>query len=221
MDEYLSEKEQIELIRQWWRENGWFLIGGAAIVLAGYFGYNEYWAWRDRVAEDAAALYQQIQRSVEDDDREESDRLLDLLAAEHAESAYVDQARLLIARDNLIRDTARSIRELEAVVEQSQDQGMVTIARMRLARVLAYDEQFERALDVLNVADAGEFEASFAEIRGDVHAASGNVEAAISAYTDALLGAINGTVDTDYIQLKLNSLIQANVPDSEESGEEG
>ena len=35
-----------------------------------------------------------------------------------------------------------------------------------------------RALDVLNVSDAGEFDARFSEIRGDIHADTGNVEAA-------------------------------------------
>ena len=33
MDEFLSEKEQIDQIRGWWRENGWYLIGGVALVL--------------------------------------------------------------------------------------------------------------------------------------------------------------------------------------------
>ena len=213
MDEYLSEKEQIERIRQWWQENGWYLVGGAVLAGLGYFGFDQYQAYQNRVAEEAAALYQSLRQSVEDDDREQADQLLSQLVAGYPSSGYTDQGRLLIARDNLIRDTDRAIRELEAVVEQGNDPGIVKIARMRLARVLAYDEQFDRALDVLNVADSGDFEARFSEIRGDIHAARGNVEAAISAYTDALLGAVNGTVDTEYVQLKLADLIQASTPE--------
>ena len=30
VDEYLSDNEQVERLRTWWRENGWFVIGGAA-----------------------------------------------------------------------------------------------------------------------------------------------------------------------------------------------
>ncbi|HEY5666093.1 MAG TPA: tetratricopeptide repeat protein [Gammaproteobacteria bacterium] len=221
MDENLSEKEQIELIRQWWRENGWYLVGGAVLAGLGYFGWGQYQARELRIAEDAGVIYRELVQSVEDDDREQVDALLTRLATDYAASGYTDQARLLIAQDNLVRDTDRSILELEAVVAQSGDAGLANIARERLARVLAYDEQFDRALDVLNVADAGEFEARFSEIRGDIHAAAGNTEAAISAYTDALFGAANGTVDSDFVQLKLNDLIQATVPDSAESGDEG
>jgi predicted negative regulator of RcsB-dependent stress response len=216
MDEYLSEKEQIDLIKRWWRENGWFLIGGVAVFAIGWFGWQQYQAYRQRVAEEAAALYLELGAAVEDDDRDRADELLARLASEFESSAYLDQGRLLLASENLIRDTQRSIDELTAVMEGSRDEGTSMIARLRLARVLAYDEQFERALEVLNVSDTGEFEARFSEVRGDVHAAMGNVEAAISAYTDALLRGGNGTVDLEFLQLKLNELIQVGRPDSGE-----
>lgn len=208
MDEYLSEKEQIERIKQWWRENGWFLLGGALLASFGYFGYNQYQAYKNRVAEDAASIYMELVQVVEDDDRAQADELLARLENDFASSAYTDQAHLLIAQDYLIRDTDRSIAELTKVVEQSRDEGMVRIARLRLARVLAYDEQYDLALATLNVPEPGQFESRFAEVRGDIHAAAGNTEAAISSYTDALLGAGSVAIDTEFLQLKLNELRQ-------------
>lgn len=209
MDEYLSEKEQVEEIRQWFRENGWYLFGGAAIVVLGYFGYNQYRAWQDRVGEQAAAVYLELRQVVEDDDRATADSLLAQLASEFPDSPYLDQGRLLLAEANLIRDPERSIAELSAVVERDGDDGLVNIARLRLARVLAYQEQYDRALAVLNVAEPGEFAARFSEVRGDIHAAMGNREAAASAYTDALLSAANGTINNEYVQLKLNDVFQS------------
>jgi predicted negative regulator of RcsB-dependent stress response len=214
MDEYLTEKEQVERIRLWWRENRWFLIGGAAIMALGWSGWQQYQAYQQRVAEEAAALYLDLQASIGDDDSERADELLARLAADHGSSGYLDQARLLVAADNLIGDTQRSIDELTAVMVGSRDEDMAMIARLRLARVLAYDEQYDRALEVLNVTEPGEFGARLSEIRGDVHAATGNVDAAVGEYTDALLGAGNGTVDTEFVQLKLNELIQVGRPDS-------
>jgi len=209
VEEYLTEKEQIEQIRQWWRENRWYLIGGALIAGIGYFGYNQYQAWQTGKAEAASSIYQELKLVLEDDDRDSADDLLARLEAEHSSSPYLDQARFLIAQDNLIRDTARSISELEAVVAGSKDEYLVKVARTRLARVLAYDEQFDRALAVLNVDDTSDFEPRFSEIRGDIHAAMGNSEAAIEAYTDALLGAANGVINRELIQLKLEDLIQS------------
>ena len=221
MDENLTDQERVELLKNWWRENGWFLIGGAAIAALGYLGYNQYQAYRERVAEEAASLYQELRQHVADDDRALADDVLNRLAAEHPSSGYLDQARMLIAEDNLVRDTDRAIAELQAVVDQSGDDGIVKIARLRLARVLAYDEQYERALETLNISDVGGFEARFGEVRGDIHAALGNFDAAISAYTTALLGAGNRSVNSDLLQLKLNELIQASLPDvsADEDGE--
>jgi predicted negative regulator of RcsB-dependent stress response len=99
-------------------------------------------------------------------------------------------------------------------MQGSRDENMAMIARSRLARVLAYDEQYDRALEVLNVREPGEFGARFSEIRGDVYVAMSNTSAAVSEYTDALLGGGNGTVDTEFVQLKLNELIQVGRSDS-------
>ena len=209
MDEYLSEKEQIDEIKGWFKENGPWLFGGVAIVLAGFFGYNQYQAWQDRTGEAAAAIYLEIKQLVTDDDREGADARLAELAADHSNSPYLDQARLLIAEDNLIRDPARSIDELRAVVDRDGDAGLVDIARLRLARVLAWQERYDEALATLNVPEPGAFAARYSEVRGDIHSAMGNREAAASAYTDALLGASNGSVDTEFIQLKLGDVFQA------------
>ncbi|MDX1562494.1 MAG: tetratricopeptide repeat protein, partial [Gammaproteobacteria bacterium] len=114
MDEYLSEKEQIEQIKQWWRENGWYLIGGALLAAAGWVGYNQYNAYNDRVAEEAAAIYTELQQVVADDDRAIADELLGRLVTDYPNSPYTSQARFLIADDYLIRDTQRSINELSA-----------------------------------------------------------------------------------------------------------
>ena len=51
MNEFLSEREQLEVFRQWWRENGWYLVGGAGVALLGYFGWNQYQAREQAVAE--------------------------------------------------------------------------------------------------------------------------------------------------------------------------
>jgi predicted negative regulator of RcsB-dependent stress response len=218
VDEYLSEKEQIDQIKHWWHENGWYLVGGAVLAGLGYFGFNQYQAWQNRVAEEAADIYEELKLVLADDDRADADQLLAQLVSDYADSPYLDQARLLIAEESLIRDTDRAIAELEAVVENSRDEGLTQIARLRLARVLAYDEQYDRALAILSVADPGEFAARFSEVRGDIHAANGNVEAAVQAYTDALLGAGNGTVNLDVVQLKLNDLVQTAAPESEDEG---
>ena len=40
MDEFLSEKEQIAQIRQWWGENGMYIIAGLVVGIAGLVGWD-------------------------------------------------------------------------------------------------------------------------------------------------------------------------------------
>lgn len=205
MDEYISEKEQIEQIKQWWRDYGWYLIGGAAVSALGYLGWNQYEAYRDRLGVEASALYSDLATAIEED-RDTVETLLAELHEAYSGSPYADQGSLLVARHYLVRDPARAAEELERVMNESDDEELAMIARLRLARVEAYRENYERALAVLEVAEPGMFEARMAEIRGDVHAARGDLDQAREAYVRALTSLGSDALDRNYVQMKLNDL---------------
>ena len=205
MDDYLSEKEQIEVIKRWWRENAWYLIGGIAIAVLGYVGYHQYQDYRDHRAEEAAGLYLQLAEALTDD-RGRSDELLAKLRAEHPSSPYTHQAGLLVAKEYLISDTVRAESELRRVMDESLDLGLAFVARLRLARVLIYRQSYPEALQVLDVEEPGEFAARLNELKGDTYAAMGDVDAARSAYTQALTAEGGESVDRNLVQMKLNSL---------------
>jgi predicted negative regulator of RcsB-dependent stress response len=204
VDEYLSEKEQVELIRRWWRENGWYLIGGAAVAAVGYFGYGQYQRYKTEQAEEASALYADLVAAIEDD--AEYAAIAERLENEYGSTPYADQARLSVAREVLISDPERAIAELREVMSQTRDAELAMIARLRLARVLAYRQDYDGALAALDVAAAGQFEARIAEIRGDVHAAEGRHEQARAAYTDALTAPGSEALDRALVQMKLADL---------------
>jgi predicted negative regulator of RcsB-dependent stress response len=205
VDDYLTEKEQIDVIRRWWNENGWYLIGGIAIALVGYYGWGQYQDYRDRRDEEAAGLYQQLAQALTDDSAR-SDEILTQLRAEHPKSPYTHQAGLLLAREFLISDTPRAESELRRVMTESSDPGLAFIARLRLARVLIYRQSYEEALQVLDVEEPGKFAARLNDLKGDVHAAMGDIEAARSAYTQALTAPGAESVDRNFLQMKLNNL---------------
>lgn len=205
MDEYLSEKEQIALIREWWSENGWYLVGGAAIAALGYFGYGQYQRYKTEQGEQAAAIYLDLRATLEDD-REGADALLARLENDYGSTPYEDQARLAIARDVLVSDPERAIAELRRVMSESDDPGLAMIARLRLARVLAYRQDYAGALEVLDIEEPGQFEARLSEIKGDVYAAQGESEAARTAYANALTAPGSESIDRTYVEMKLGDL---------------
>lgn len=210
MDEYLSEKEQLERIRQWWSENGWYLIGGVAIGALGLFGWNQYQSYQERRAEEAAALYLNLQQAAAEDRTAEAEQLLARLRSDYAGNAYTDQAGLMVARLHLLATaTDRAATELRYVMENSEDPDLALIARLRLARVLAYREQYQDALALLDVENVGNFAGAYSEVAGDIHYALGDLDAARAAYLQALSGPGSDALDRNLVQMKLNQLDSA------------
>jgi predicted negative regulator of RcsB-dependent stress response len=206
VDELLSEKEQIERIREWWRENGWFLVGGVALGALAWFGLIQYHKHEDAQAIEAEALYVQVRDALGDNDRDAAAMLVDQLRDEYGSSPYTDQAGLILARAYLVTDTGKAAEELRYVMENSGDDELSLIARLRLARVLIYQMKEQDALNLLAVDDPGQFAAQIDEIRGDAYVALGDAAAARTAYGSALTAPGADWLNRNFLEMKLASL---------------
>jgi predicted negative regulator of RcsB-dependent stress response len=206
VDDYLSDKEQVERLRQWWRENGWFLIGGAALGLLGLYGYNQYFSYQDRQSEAAAAAYAAIKQETDDGDTAGAAELFSQMRSEYPEHAYTHHAAMLLASEEIVTAPDAAAEKLRYTMEQSEDADLAMVARLRLARVLAYREQYPEALELLQVPEPGLFAGRIAEIRGDIHAARGETEAARSAYLEAMVATGAELLDRSFLQMKLSDL---------------
>jgi predicted negative regulator of RcsB-dependent stress response len=98
VDEYLSEREQAEQLRQWLRENWIWLVAGVALTVGGYYGYR---AWQSRESSRALAAGQRFASMLDaigNDRRDEGLRLAGELTGEYSDTPYADQAALVLAR---------------------------------------------------------------------------------------------------------------------------
>lgn len=211
MDDYLSDKEQLDRVRQWWRENGWFLLGGVALGLLALYGYNQYFAHLDRRSEEAAVLYQSLEQATAGNDAARASSLLEQLRADHPDHAYTQQGMMLVARTELVTAPDRAAEKLRAIMETSSDPELALIARIRLARVLAYREQYREALALLDVSNPGDFGAFINEVKGDIHVALGDAAAARTSYLEAFVAPGGELLDRNLLQMKLSDLETAAV----------
>lgn len=209
MEDYLTEREQVDRIRQWWKENGaWIIVGvgGGILALAGWNWWQGYQLQR---AEQASAIYAVIAEAAMEERIDEIRVGVERLESAHGGSPYLQHGRFALA-GALARagEFATAADQLQQVLDSADDPQLRMIARLRLARVLLAAGENERALELARGGEAGVFAAPLREVEGDILAAQGDTAGARAAYEAALEGAAEhaGIIDEAHVQLKLGAL---------------
>ncbi len=206
MDDLLSEKEQIDKMRAWWSDYGWYVIGGVVLGAAILFGINYYQTQKVNAEIAASALYDELTEQVTGGDLEAAEATVAELDSEYGNSAYAAQSKLAMARlymdKNRDQDAAEVLNELLAM---NGFEHLQHVARVRLAKVLLYQGKPEEVLSLLEGRESPAFAARYAEERGDAYVALGRYDEARESY-QAALGEAQPTVDQGLIQLKLMDL---------------
>lgn len=213
MDEYLSEKEQWEAVKTWFRENGLWIIAGIAVGAAGIGGYQWWNGHVDKVNGEASAKYEQMVTDLGRNDESGALTLLGELERDYASSPYVDQARLAFARVYVESNRLdKAVSALEAVSQHSKDKQLALVARLRLARVQIAQQKPDDALATLNGVDPGAYAAQFHEVRGDADLAKGDKGGALSEYRVARTMDTSGAGANSLLDLKISDLVADAAP---------
>ena len=208
MDDLLSEKEQIEQIRSWWSEYGGYVIGGLGLGIALLAGYNFYEDSKLEAQLAGSAMYETLTSHVVDGELDAAEQVADSLAADYGNTAYAAQAKLALARlymdKNRDQDAADALQEL---LDSDADIALKQLGRTRLARILLYQGNAERVVDLLEGQESEAFNALWSELLGDAYRELGRNEDAAEAYQRVMLDPMaQATVDPRLVQWKLLDL---------------
>ncbi|GAC1460065.1 MAG: tetratricopeptide repeat protein [Steroidobacteraceae bacterium] len=211
MEDYLSEKEQWEWLRDQVRQNAPTVIAAIAVTAAALFGWRWWQAHQDAERVAASSRYTRIITTLDHGDRTQALALMGDLERSYPASPYADQARLLAAKlyvESGELDKANT--ELTAVMRTSRDQELALIARLRLARVQIAQGNAAAALTTLNGANPGAFAGRYHEVRGDAYFANGDKATALSEYRSAQTAGGGG--EAALLNLKIAELAGAAPP---------
>lgn len=206
-EHYVSEQEQVEQLKRWWKDNGKALIAGLVIGVGGLAGYRYWDATQTARAESASANYEFFLQVTSEGLTEEAQTAGRSIIENYPDSAYARLSALLLAKlavDTGDYETAKA--HLKSVIESDAEGEVVYIARARLARLLLAEGKADEAAAAIAAIPELDGEERFNELRGDVLAAQGEADAARSMYLKALAQATELGLERGAIQLKLDNL---------------
>jgi FimV-like protein len=207
VDDYLSDREQEEALRNWWRDNWRWIIGGVVLGLALLGGWRYWQTYREQRAVEAAKVYADFQGALEARNVDQARRLLTDMTEKHAGSGYTQQSRMRLAKqyvDEGKLDDALVL--LQEVADSDEDEQLAQVANLRIARLLIVQGKHDDALKRLDAETAGAFAAQVREMRGDALAAKGDQEGARAEYAAALAANADAQVDRTLLELKLQDV---------------
>ena len=198
MSTYLSDDEQAEALKKWWKENAVSIIVGAGLGFGIIFGWQGWQMFQTSQGEAASQLYAQIEQATKsgaDFDNTATQLKADYAGTAYASYAAMQQAKVAYKAGN--PDRARS--ELEWVMANAPDPVLVDLARLRLAALLVDQQQYDAAKEI--IAAAGTFmKGDFEQLQGDIARAQGDKVAALAAYQAA---ASSGVTDMRLLSMKI------------------
>ncbi|MGD8925657.1 MAG: tetratricopeptide repeat protein [Thioalkalispiraceae bacterium] len=206
MTEHLSEEEQIEALKKWWKENGTAILVGIVIGVGGIIGYWKWNEYKETRALEASAAYDKFVSEVEHKSAETT-KLYGELKDKYDGTSYAALAALKMAAIDITKgETQKAIEQLKWAVENPGHDVIAHIARVRLTKLLVAENKLDEAEKLLKDVKEPAFDAQYAAIRGDIQNKRGNIEQARADYEIALASDTFTGKQREYIQMKLDNL---------------
>lgn len=203
----LEEQEQLDQIKHFWKQYGNAITWALIAILATFASWNFYNYWQRSQANQAAALFDEVERSIQSGDTSKIDRVFSDMKERFAATTYAQQSGLLAAQHfakSGKTDAAKAA--LTWVAEKSSDPGYQALAKLRLAGISMDAKDLDGALSQLGGKFPPGFEALVADRTGDIFALQGNTAKAIDQYLKAYKAFELSTEYRRLVEVKLNAL---------------
>lgn len=209
MATHYDDEAELENLKTLWKDNWKSLAAGLVVGLGAILGWQGWKDYQNNQALQASQIYEDMKKALTANKTEDGVKLGERLMTEHASAPYASAAALKLASLAVEQgkfDVAGS--RLHWVVQNSNDDGLKQLARLREARVLWQQKKLDEALKLLD-GDAGGYAALYDELRGDIKLAQGDRAAARTSYEKALQTAGENAPSRDALQHKLDDLAAA------------
>jgi len=210
LTEYITEQEQIELLKSWIKQYSLVIIAGVALAFVAIFGWRTWQQRHFRILTHASVVYDEMLAARAQNDPEATLVQAKKLFSNYANTSYGPMAALMLGRDAAVKKQyPQSEKHFQWILDHSSLPSFRQIARLRLARVFIADKKPKEALAALETIDDKSFSGLIKEERGDAWLALNNNDKARESYLEALNDLPNADVMKPVLQMKYDNLATA------------
>ena len=216
-----SDEEQLEVLKDWWDENGTSLVITVVVTVGAILGYRGWEANVIETGEAASAVYEDLVIATDNIAPNASDdavritavSLAETLKADHGDTTYAVFAAMRLAKVAVAQnDLDMALEELRWALDNVSEMHLETTIRVRLSRVYIGLEDPTSAMTLLvNHQPASGQVASFEEAKGDIFHSLGDLGQAREAYQKALEN-MSDKVENPILELKLADIPLSVIP---------
>ncbi len=206
----LEEQEKLDSLKSWWKTYGTLVIVAIAVFIAGIAGMQAWNYYQRQQVEQAAELYASLLQVKGSDDTRKIDAAAGLLMQGFPGSGYASRAALISARASFDAGDMQTTRSrLQWVLDNSKEDELKDLVRLRLAGILLDERKHNEALQLLEAKHGESFDGLYADLKGDILSAAGKPAEARIAYQSGLDKMAKNSTYYNIVQMKLDSLQQA------------
>lgn len=200
----IEEEQEINQLKDWWKENGKTIIVAFILGVGGMFGWRYWQAHQAEQIAQASAQYDALIYSAQQDEQAKKANIEQFVQANsktaYAVFALLDEAKKATEKQDF---TAAEV-NLNQALTQSQDEVLTSIVALRLSAVQFQLGQLDNALTTLNQVKGESFNARKAILTGDIQIAKGDKVAAKNSFEQAQQS--GSQLEQQMAKMKLNNL---------------
>ncbi|WP_218758407.1 YfgM family protein [Vibrio parahaemolyticus] len=202
MELYDTEEQQVEAIKDWWKENGKAVIIGAVVGLGGLFGWRYYQDTVIQASETASQSYTTAMNTLQEKGVDAQSDVQAFIESNEVKEYSVLAALQLAKAQVEAKDFAAALEQLKWAQSNTKDTALSPLISYRIARIETEMGNFDAANTELGKVTDTAWAGRIAELRGDIALRQGDKDAAYAAYTEAQLAADASPT----LQMKLDDL---------------
>lgn len=200
----IEEEQEINQLKDWWKENGKTIIIAFILGVGGMFGWRYWQAHQAEQIAQASAQYDALIYSAQQDEQAKKANIEQFVQANsktaYAVFALLDEAKKATEKQDFVAAEVN----LNQALTQSQDEVLTSIVALRLSAVQFQLGQLDNALTSLNQVKGESFNARKAILTGDIQVAKGDKVAAKNSFEQAQQS--GSQLEQQMAKMKLNNL---------------